>query len=317
MNRVDRLTAILVQLQSKKIVNASEIADRFDISLRTVYRDIRALGEGGIPVIGEAGTGYSIMDGYRLPPVMFTREEATAFLMGEKILDKYSDAHSANIYRAALYKVKAVLRTPEKDFISAIDNNIMVLKTKHRQPDTATSNGSLQTILTAISEKKVLSISYNSMYANESTTRCIEPVGIFLLNSHWYLIAWCRLRKDYRNFKTDRIRAQKITGETFMTAHISLAAYLDKTSREQQLHKAVIRIDKQVAKYIVTEKYYHGFASETVEDDAIEMTFLTAALEGMVRWYLMFGDQAEIIQPAELKQKVLELTAAIKKKLEP
>ncbi len=79
MNRIDRVTAILIQLQSKKIVRAQEIAERFSISLRTVYRDIKTLEEAGIPIAGEAGVGYSIMEGYRLPQVMFTKEEAIAF----------------------------------------------------------------------------------------------------------------------------------------------------------------------------------------------------------------------------------------------
>src|SRR5438045_9796978 len=132
MKRIDRVTAVLIQLQSKKVVKAQDIAERFNISLRTVYRDINTLQEAGVPIIGEAGVGYSIMDGYRLPPVMFTKEEATAFLMAEKILDKYTDNYNAGIYRSALYKIKAVLRSAEKDFISAIDENIMVLKHSHQ-----------------------------------------------------------------------------------------------------------------------------------------------------------------------------------------
>lgn len=90
-----------------------------------------------------------MMDGYRLPPVMFTKEEATAFLMAEKILDKYSDSYNAGIYRSALYKIKAVLRTTEKDFIAAIDDNIMVLKNTH-QPNSESDAASLQKTLTAI-----------------------------------------------------------------------------------------------------------------------------------------------------------------------
>src|SRR4030095_5461383 len=137
MNRIDRVTAILIQLQSKKIVKAQDIAERFNISLRTVYRDIKTLEEAGVPVIGEAGVGYSIMDGYRLPPVMFTKEEATSFLMAEKILEKYSDSYNSNIYKSALYKIKSVLRTAEKDFLTGIDENIMVLNQTHRGQDEA------------------------------------------------------------------------------------------------------------------------------------------------------------------------------------
>src|ERR1700741_4212443 len=102
MNRIDRVTAILIQLQSKRVVKAQEIADRFAISLRTVYRDIKTLDEAGIPIIGEAGIGYSIMEGYRLPPVMFTREEATALLTAEKLVEKLTDTSTQQTYQGAM-----------------------------------------------------------------------------------------------------------------------------------------------------------------------------------------------------------------------
>ena len=89
MNRFDRITAILIQLQSKKVVKAQDLADRFGTSLRTIYRDIRTLEEAGVPLYGEAGIGYSIVDGYRLPPVMFTKEEAIAFITAEKLMAKF------------------------------------------------------------------------------------------------------------------------------------------------------------------------------------------------------------------------------------
>src|SRR6187397_1035701 len=107
MNRIDRVSAILIQLQSRRVVKAQDIADRFNISLRTVYRDIKALDEAGIPVTGEAGIGFSIMEGYRLPPVMFTREEATAFLTAEKLVEKLTDASTREIYQAAMFKIKS------------------------------------------------------------------------------------------------------------------------------------------------------------------------------------------------------------------
>jgi len=81
MNRIDRLAAILIHLQSRSLVRAQDIADKFSISLRTVYRDVKALEEAGVPVIGEAGTGYRLMEGYKLPPVMFNMDEATALLI--------------------------------------------------------------------------------------------------------------------------------------------------------------------------------------------------------------------------------------------
>src|ERR1700759_4320698 len=117
MNRIDRISAILIHLQSRRVVKASDIAERFGISLRTVYRDVKTLEEAGVPIIGEAGVGYSIMDGYRLPPVMFTKEEATAFLTAEKFVEKLTDAHTVAHHQSAMYKVKAVLRSADKTML--------------------------------------------------------------------------------------------------------------------------------------------------------------------------------------------------------
>lgn len=310
MNRIDRLAAILIQLQSKKIVKAKEIADRFNISLRTVYRDVQSLEEGGVPIIGEAGIGYSIMEGYRLPPVMFTREEATAFLMAEKLLDHFSDSYNSTHYRSALYKIKSVLRSAEKEFITDIDEKIVVIKNMYQQQPTI-GHQYIQPILKAISEKKVISISYCGIYSNELTHRSIEPVGIFLNNTFWYLIAWCRLRKDYRNFKTDRIRQLDVTGESFTTTHQPVAEFLERTAKEKELHKVVLEVKKEAARYLVTEKYYHGFVTESLKGEYVEMTFLTASLEGMARWFLLFGDQATILEPAHLKPMVQKLAMDI------
>src|SRR3569833_107909 len=124
MNRIDRISAILIHLQSRREVKASDIADRFGISLRTVYRDVKTLEEAGIPLIGEAGVGYSIMDGYRLPPVMFTREEATAFLTAEKFVEKLTDAATLANHKSAMYKIRSVLRMAEKDFLDNIDGHM-------------------------------------------------------------------------------------------------------------------------------------------------------------------------------------------------
>src|SRR5436189_2510210 len=127
MNLIDRLSAILIQLQSRRLVKAREIADRFSISLRTVYRDVHALEEGGVPVIGEAGTGYRLMEGYKLPPVMFNQDEASALLTAAKLVKSKTDASISKHYMSALDKIKAVLRVSEKDHIDEIDEHVAVM----------------------------------------------------------------------------------------------------------------------------------------------------------------------------------------------
>ena len=158
MNRLDRVTAILIQLQSKRVVKAQDIAERFNISLRTVYRDIRTLEEAGIPLAGETGVGYSIMEGYRLPPVMFTMEEATAFLTAEKLVEKLTDVSTDESFKSAMYKIRSVLRSTEKDHLEIMDDHIEVQENQYLPK--SKSENSLQNLLKCISEKKVLTINY-------------------------------------------------------------------------------------------------------------------------------------------------------------
>src|SRR3982751_2466850 len=100
-NRFDRIVAILTQLQSSRVMKAQDLAERFQVSLRTIYRDIRSLEEAGVPVSGEAGVGYTLMEGYRLPPVMFTQEEAASFVAADKLMQKFTDNKVAASYGAA------------------------------------------------------------------------------------------------------------------------------------------------------------------------------------------------------------------------
>ncbi|MEO8885557.1 MAG: WYL domain-containing protein [Mucilaginibacter sp.] len=313
MNRIDRISAILIQLQSRRVVKASDIAERFNISLRTVYRDIRTLEEAGIPLIGEAGVGYSIMDGYRLPPVMFTREEAIAFLTAEKFVEKLTDANTLTNYQSAMYKVRAILKTTEKDLLEGMDNRIAVLKTPIQQ--NASTNNHIQTILNAIVQKSVLRIKYFAGHSQENTTRDIEPVGIFYLSSHWHLIAYCRLRDDYRDFRIDRIKTLTITDQYFEAEHPTLKQYIAQTAKEKLLETVVIVVDKAVYSHLDGQKYYSGFVAEKEIDGRIEMTFLCGSLEGFARWYIMFGDQADIIEPESLKDRVKEIAETVIKKV--
>ncbi|RYY50393.1 MAG: YafY family transcriptional regulator [Chitinophagaceae bacterium] len=314
MNRIDRVSAILTQLQSKRLVKAQEIADRFNISLRTVYRDIKALDEAGVPVIGEAGLGYSLMEGYRLPPVMFTREEAAALITAGKIIDKLTDKATRKSYEEALLKIKAVLRHAEKDFVDGIDEHIAVVKSPYL-PDRSGENIHLQAILQNISTKTVLDIGYFANHSQEYSNRLVEPVGIFYASGNWYLVAFCQLRKDYRHFRTDRISYINPTNIHFRQQHPTLTSFIERMKEERAMEKVVIRVEKAVIKYFGEQKYYNGYVSETLIGDKIEMTFLTASLSGFARYFMLFGDHADIVEPETLKPIVEELIAGIKTRL--
>ncbi|MBS1742310.1 MAG: YafY family transcriptional regulator [Bacteroidetes bacterium] len=315
MNRIDRVSAILIQLQSKRVVKAQDIADRFNISLRTVYRDIKALYEAGVPVIGEAGSGFSIMDGYRLPPVMFTKEEATAFLTAGKMVEKFTDKATRSSYESALYKIKAVLQFTDKDYVNSLEEHIEVVRNPWL-PDTGNDNTHLQNILQSIASKTIIDIGYYAYHNQQYSNRLVEPVGIFYLGTHWYMIGYCQLRKDYRHFRTDRIRYISNTGVHFNKQHPSLHSFIEKMKQEKELQQVIIRVDKHVLRYFGEQKYYNGFVSEKEVNGSMEMRFLTQSLRGFARFFLLFGEHADIIEPAELKDMLQTILADISKRLQ-
>jgi len=315
MNRLDRLTAILTHLQSKRIIKAQELANRFNISLRTVYRDIRALEEAGVPVIGEAGMGYSLVDGYRLPPVMFTKEEAMSFLVGEKMLEKVADRDSSKNFSTAMFKIKSVLKNAEKDVLEKMDTQVEIIRKKNSLHSTGQDHV-LQSILNSLSEKKVINIQYTTFEEEKTSIRAVEPVGVYYAFEQWYLIGWCRLRTDYRTFRLDRINDIKILDEVFNKQHPSLKQYLEKVEKEEHLIKVVIEIHKSSQKYFRVQRYNQGFVMEKEKDDRIELTFMTSSVEGFARWIIMMADHITILQPQALKIRVKELLNSMLEKLE-
>ncbi|MBF0575138.1 helix-turn-helix transcriptional regulator [Dysgonomonas sp. GY617] len=300
MNRLERISSILVQLQSRSVITAQQIADRFDISLRTVYRDIRTLEEAGIPIIGNVGIGYSLVDGYKLPPLMFTREEAIAFLTAEKFIEKMSDLQNVQSYKSGMSKIKAVLKYVEKDYLSDVEDNISILGKSDtgRELPTAIT----QCILKSISERIVMRISYSS---NENMSeRDIEPIGCFYSQINWYMVAFCRLRNDYRSFRIDKINSFSLTDESFSKEHLSLPQYIEKYRLQKDIYEVIIRVKSSDLITINDYKYYHGWLKEEVEDDYTDIYFRIFNLEHFARWYLSFADIADVLQPAILQEKV-------------
>ncbi|HEV8506463.1 MAG TPA: YafY family protein [Chitinophagaceae bacterium] len=315
MNRIDRLAAILIQLQSRRLVKAQDIAEKFSISLRTVYRDVRALEEAGVPVIGEAGTGYKLMEGYKLPPVMFNQDEASALLTAAKLVQSKTDASISKHYESALDKIKAVLRLTEKDHIEEIEEHVMVMghpAIVYRPP----AELHLQSILKAIGTSSVIEIKYFSIEKNETTQRKVEPVGVYYMGSHWYLVAFCQLRNDYRNFRTDKIDTLTLTDETISKTHPPLQSFINQTSAERQVVEVVIDVESDVVKYLGEQKYYNGFVKQENLGDHVRVHFLTGSLTGFARWYMLFGDHAKIVKPAELNAYVAGIAENILKKIE-
>ncbi|WP_276134238.1 helix-turn-helix transcriptional regulator [Polluticoccus soli] len=222
MNRIDRLFGILTILQSKKYVPAENIAERFNISVRTVYRDIKALCEQGIPVSFEQNRGYFIVQGYFLPPVSFSSEEANALLLMERMAAGFADKSIQTHYSSALSKVKAVLRGKEKEKLEFLNNNIKFQMHEKMRPDFEY----LSLLQEAITSQTVVTLDYKNNN-QEVSQRNIEPLGLVYYAFSWHLIGWCHLRTDYRDFKVQRILNLNSTTLPFSKAdHITLDEYM-------------------------------------------------------------------------------------------
>lgn len=222
MNRIDRLFGILTLLQSKKYVTGEKIAEKFNISVRSVYRDIKALNEQGIPVSFEPHRGYFIVNGFFLQPVSFSTEEANALLLMESIVSAFSDRSIQKHYSSALTKIRSVLRSSQKDSVEKLADNI-----KLQVPECFAQNFDwLTRIQTAISSQKVLEIGYANKQ-EEVSTRKLEPIGLIFYALSWHLIGWCHSRKDYRDFRVSRILRLENTEEAFtLSGHIALDDYM-------------------------------------------------------------------------------------------
>jgi len=222
MNRIDRLFGILTLLQSRKYLSTDKIAGQFGISIRTVYRDIKALQEQGIPVGFEQHKGYYIVQGYFLPPVSFNSEEANALLLMERFLDGFADRSISNHYTAALNKVKAVLRTAQKEKLESLNENI-----KLQLPERLNNNFEYLSVLqNAISARCLIEIDYKNN-KQETSKRKTEPIGLIFYAFSWHLIAWCHLRNEYRDFKVNNILKVKCTEIPFSKAeHLPLNDYM-------------------------------------------------------------------------------------------
>lgn len=301
MNHIERLNAILIQLQSKRIVKASEIAERFGISLRTVYRDIRALEASGVPIGAEAGVGYFLMDNYKLPPVMFTREEASALLFGEKLIEKMSDDPMKFEFRSAIIKIKAILNPEEKDRLEKLNDQISVL---HYTSSSGNFNRLfLSEIQQALVSKSVLEIDYQAGYGASATQRLIEPIGLCNYSRRWHLFAWCRLRGEYRDFRLDRIQNLRICQETFKgKQHLSMDDFISQMNVVSDKANISLIVKTDRIKLINESKYWYGYIDEeTIDNHSSRLRFANNELRGFATWIISSGFMAQVEEPEELK----------------
>lgn len=308
MNRVDRLLALILFLQSRRLVTAEELAGHFELSVRTVYRDLKALGEAGVPIMAEAGVGYSLMKGYHLPPVTFTSAEAGALATGGVLVEQMTDSSLTTQMNSALQKIRAVLPREQQEKIERIERATFLLE--RRADSRKADNTSLLQIQGALARRRVLQLAYRSGSTGEATMRQIEPLGLTHYLQHWHLIAWCRLREDFRDFRLDRIEDISFSSETFTVREgFQLSDYL----RQMEANVTSIRIRVKfsgTSAVRARREWSLGVVREEAVADGIVLTLAAGEVDWFVGWLLSFGTAATVLEPANLRQKLITAAQA-------
>ncbi len=221
MSQLPRLISILTLLKSRRVLTATELSEKFDISIRTVYRDVQKLIEAGVPVITLEGRGYTLMDGYIVAPVQFTEKQANALITAQHLVKQSNDSSFRNDFEEALTKIKSVFRSSVLEKSELLNNKIHVFDNQYEN----ISSNALSELQLAITHFNYVEINYRKADDPNISFRKIEPCALFSTYQKWILIAWCHLRKDFRAFRVDRIQHFKILHDNFEDRKFNIQDY--------------------------------------------------------------------------------------------
>ncbi|MGB0865239.1 MAG: helix-turn-helix transcriptional regulator [Granulosicoccaceae bacterium] len=287
MKRFDRLIAILMQLQTSRLVRATDLAERYGVSERTIYRDMRSLENAGVPLVAEAGLGYYLDRSYQLPAINFSPDEAIALLVGVKGVQAHVAGPLSQRAESAMDKLLAVMDSQQQNRIRDLQARIAISGT---QPTAhTTQDESFDTCQQALMTRRQLWLSYTALYNGETSERQVEPVGLSHYAGNWHLIAWCQLRTAMRDFRLDRIGDLEVLPEACPNREIrSLKGYFATLKDKYTLQQIKVCFATDKAYLVDSERYKYGYLGSEICGDKEVMTFLTAYPEYLGRWLLKF-----------------------------
>ncbi len=302
MNRIDRLMAMTLFLQGRRLARAEDIARRFEISLRTVYRDMAALSEAGVPIVAEAGVGYSLMKGYYLPPIMFSVDEASALGTAGLALRRTSDASMARVMESALAKIRAAMPDEQRRRLERIETSVG-FETRGGDRNSEGAAATLLRAQEALAESRLVSLVYRSGSRQERSVREVEPMGLVFYLEYWHLIAWCRLRGGMRDFRLDRIEKMEALSEKVDSREFDADAFLKRCLHPDKVIETRIRFARMQVDRAKREWSLGLLGEERLADESI-LTLSTGDLDWMVGWLLSFREGVEVLEPKELKERL-------------
>ncbi|MGH9834672.1 MAG: helix-turn-helix transcriptional regulator [Blastocatellia bacterium] len=302
MNRTDRLLAIVLELQRKGSRRAEDLAATFETSKRTIYRDIQALCESGVPVVAQAGVGYSLVEGYFLPPISFSADEATMLLLGGDFVAQSFDAQYREAARAAGRKIEAVLSEKLRGEVEYLRDSIAFVA-----PETLAAGKSaafLPQLRRAIIERKTIRFHYHTRYAQDGqsakNTREANPYALLHYGDAWYLIGHCHLRRDIRNFRLDRLSDLRLLDKTFDRPP---NFRLEPPEDDQRNLKVVALFSPEAAPWVRESRSYYIDSMEEVAD-GLMVTMRVRVEDEIFQWLFSWGSQVRVLEPESLRRRL-------------
>ena len=302
-NVTTRLFALIQLLQLRPLWTATELSDELDVSVRTVHRYMGMLEEMGIPIVSERGRGggFALLRGYKLPPMIFTAEEATALALGANLVDEVFGHLYQDAITSVTAKLNNVLPDDLRQEVAGALRTLVISRLTAR--DYRPWRSTLHTIRTAIADRRRVSLTYQA-FSQKETCREVDPYALVFRDGYWYLVGYCHLRDDMRMFRVDRIQEIKPLHERFslprdFDAHI----YLEKAMQQEQPYHVVVWLDAEIAH--VVREYGSTWMDLTEHDDgSVTAHFDTNDLNWATGWVLSYGSFARALDPPDLVARV-------------
>jgi predicted DNA-binding transcriptional regulator YafY len=330
MNRTDRLLAIILELQGKGRQRAEDLAATFETSKRTIYRDILALGEAGVPIVSIPGQGYSLMKGYFLPPLSFTTDEATMLILGSDLMAQSFDAQYRSAALSASRKIEGVLPEKLRDEVRYLQDSIRFVTTDAMEQPNETEK--LLQLRRAILQRNTIRFCYFTRHPSSTaeaevdpgattnhhtspapiapvqSTREADPYGLVHFLNAWHLIAYCHLRQDIRNFRLDRIDDLVLLPKTFQRP----ANFKMGDSQSGQRRRMLVRVlfDTEVARWVRESRSYYT-TSEEETPDGLLVTLKPHQESEVLQWLLSWGSHVRVLEPETLRRRITEEAQAM------
>jgi predicted DNA-binding transcriptional regulator YafY len=310
MNRTDRLLAIVLELQGKGRQRAEDLAATFETSKRTIYRDIQALGQAGVPLVSVPGHGYSLMKGYFLPPLSFTTDEATMLLLGSDFMAQNFDAQYREAAQSAGRKIAGVLPEKLRDEVHYLQNSIRFITMGG--PEHSNEPALLQQLRRAIIERTTVRFCYHTRYSeggkSEQSIREADPYALVHVSTAWHLVAYCHMRQGMRNFRLDRIENLELLTSTFTR----LPDVQMQEHQQGQPRTLTIRalFDLEIARWVHESRSYYTVSEEETSKGLL-VTLRVRQESEVLQWLLSWGQHVRVLEPESLRKRLLEEAGGI------